>query len=190
MSTPVIAAEIGATKAANVNEPDVSPVTQYCVSSDGSDAMFLGSALDAFESGAALEGSGDSAILSVPIHKCPTPSFGSEASETTTSCDSSGGVVPLLDLKRKLGDSGLLTPSKISKLSTSFNTLHVKALRQQENSEMQETQEATPCDSLVFLPVPQDPPSAQPLPPEASVCQRLSERSHKRIECLRTFLGL
>ena len=114
MSTPVIAAEIGATKAANVNEPDVSPVTQYCVSSDGSDAMFLGSALDAFESGAALEGSGDSAILSVPIHRYPTPSFGSEASETTTSCDSSGGAVPLLDLKRKLDDSKLLTSSKIS----------------------------------------------------------------------------
>ena len=76
--------------------------------------MFLGSALDAFESGSALEGSGDSAILSVPIYRYPTPSFGSEASETTTSCDSSGGAVPLLDPKRKLGDSKLLTSSKIS----------------------------------------------------------------------------
>ena len=53
-------------------------VTQHSVSSAGSDGMVLGSALDDYESREVLEGSGESAILCVPMYRCPMSLFGSE----------------------------------------------------------------------------------------------------------------
>ena len=61
-----------------------------------------------------------------------------------------------MDLKRKLGNPGLLTPSKISKLSSSFDTLGFKAHSKQETSEKPETQDATASDSIMCLPSQQE----------------------------------
>ena len=128
-STPnVVAPPRGAVCEGSAMEmKEVSPLTQpetpSSVSSTGSNARFLTSALDDYESSKVLEGSGDSAILSVPIYRCPS----SFASDTSSQSSNSSKEVPVLNLRRKLGETAAVTPTKISKLSTTFNQLIVKA---------------------------------------------------------------